>query len=325
VKQSPCDPEVFGNTTESVPGRMVGIAMTKDALRKSCERDGLYRTARLNEKLFLHYKGWERVENLEEYTDLKVLWLEGNGLVKIEGLEAQKQLRTLYLQENVLEKIENLENQVHLDTLNLAQNFISRIENLGHMKELKTLMLPQNKLKDLDGVHQVTELPELTCLDVQKNEIEDPEIISLLEQCPKLAVLYLQGNPCVKQVRFYRKSVIFRLKNLKYLDDRPVFPEERLRAEAWCNALKASGGNLDAARKAETEEVERQKLEKKAKEDANFLAFERMMESGRKSREAHEAQENIAQNIMQQQHAPTVPPVPPLDDNPANEQPFLKS
>jgi dynein assembly factor 1 len=73
---------------------------------------------------------------LEEYTGLKVLWLEGNGLPRIEGLENQKELRTLYLHENLIQKIEGLESQLLLDTLNLSQNQISSIENLGHLKHL---------------------------------------------------------------------------------------------------------------------------------------------------------------------------------------------
>ncbi|GBG33349.1 Dynein assembly factor 1, axonemal [Hondaea fermentalgiana] len=266
---------------------MVGVDMTKLALRESCEKNKLYRTPRLNDKLYLHYKGWKRIENLDEYTGLKVLWLEGNGLLKIEGLEHQKELRTLYLHENVLEKIENLENQANLDTLNLAQNFIEKIENLEHMKELKTLLLPQNRLKELANIEHVTKLPELSCLDIQKNKIEDPAILDVLERCEKLSVLYLQGNPCVKKIRFYRKTTIARLKSLKYLDDRPVFPEERLRAEAWCRGL--AEGSVEAARACEKAELDRQRKEKQEKEEANFRAFEKMMLDGKRIRAEREA------------------------------------
>lgn len=272
---------------------MTGIEMTKEALRESCEKNKLYRTARLNDRLYLHYKGWDKVQNLEEYIGLKVLWLEGNGLLRIEGLQAQTELRTLYLQENVIEKIENLEQQARLDTLNLAQNFIATVENLGHMAELKTLLLPQNKLKHLEGLEHVALLPELSCLDIQKNNIADPAVLDVLERCPKLAVLYLQGNPCVKKIRFYRKTVIARLKQLKYLDDRPVFGEERLRAEAWCQGMDAGG--VEAAREAEKLEMERQRAEKRKKEEANFLAFENMMLQGKKIREEREEREQQGQ------------------------------
>lgn len=44
---------------------------------------------------------------------------------------------------------------------------------------------------------------------------------------PLLAVLYLTNNPCVKFTKNYRKTYINNIKTLKYLDDRPVFPDER--------------------------------------------------------------------------------------------------
>ena len=50
---------------------------------------------------------------------------------------------------------------------------------------------------------------------------------------PKLAVLYLQGNPVTKKIKNYRKTLIARIPTLKYLDDRPVFDEDRRYAEAF--------------------------------------------------------------------------------------------
>uniref|UniRef100_H2YBX6 Uncharacterized protein n=1 Tax=Ciona savignyi TaxID=51511 RepID=H2YBX6_CIOSA len=78
-----------------------------------------------------------------------------------------------------------------------------------------------------------------------------------------LRVLNLMGNPVVKKVRFYRKNLIVRLRQLTYLDDRPVFPRDRACAEAWHN-----GGH-------EAEKMERQrwvnKERQKIQESVDYL------------------------------------------------------
>ena len=59
--------------------------------------------------MFFRGQGIRQIQNLEEYTGLRVLWLEGNGLCKLEGMEAQTQMKTLYAHENIIEKIEGLD------------------------------------------------------------------------------------------------------------------------------------------------------------------------------------------------------------------------
>jgi len=50
---------------------------------------------------------------------------------------------------------------------------------------------------------------------------------------PQLACLYLRNNPCIREFKNYRKRLIGYIASLKYLDDRPVFPNERRVSEAW--------------------------------------------------------------------------------------------
>jgi len=55
-------------------------------------------------------------------------------------------------------------------------------------------------------------------------------------------VLYSFGNEFVRKITAYRKTIIAKIPTLKYLDDRPVFEEDRRRAEAFY------AGGLEAER-----------------------------------------------------------------------------
>ncbi|KAG1711470.1 hypothetical protein DVH05_008722 [Phytophthora capsici] len=272
------------------------MEMEKKLLKKICRDNDLYVTPSINDRLYLHYKGFRSIKNLEEYTGLKVLWLEGNGLPRIEGLEHQTELRTLYLHENLIHKIEGLESQLLLDTLNLSQNQISCIENLGHLKQLTSLALKSNYLTSAKDIAHVLEVPSLSVLDIQSNRINDTDIVDILAQLPNLKVLYLQGNEVVKHIKQYRKTMVYRCRKLKYLDDRPVFDDERRRVEAWGKALEASNGDFKAAQEAERQEMDAIRREKKERDEKNFLFFEQMMIEGRRKRREEEERRRKAEN-----------------------------
>ena len=74
----------------------------------------------------------------------------------------------------------------------------------------------------------------MSCLDLKSNQIDDrDQIIPFFTQLKNLNYLYLKGNPCVRFISQYRKSLARGLQKLYYLDDRPVNEIERKMADAW--------------------------------------------------------------------------------------------
>lgn len=49
----------------------------------------------------------------------------------------------------------------------------------------------------------------------------------------QIHALYLKGNPCVRFISNYRKTLTQQLRSLNYLDDRPIFDHERMVADAF--------------------------------------------------------------------------------------------
>lgn len=60
---------------------------------------------------------------------------------------------------------------------------------------------------------------------------------------PNMAVVYLQNNEFTKKISHYRKTIITKIPNIKYIDDKPVFEDEKRFAEAWAR------GGLEEERK----------------------------------------------------------------------------
>ena len=220
--------------------------ITENFCLKLCEYLGGYEYPQLNSRLYLHFQGFHKIENLNRFINVKVLYLENNLIEKIEGLENLTNLTCLYLQNNYLKKIENLENNKKIVILNLSGNRIKKIENLSNLTKLEYFYIEKNNLSNYEDIENLLELKTLKLLDIQSNKIDSNpnEIINLFSLLPNLRVLYLKGNDIIRQINNYRRTMILKLNNLTYLDDRPIREEDKIGAEAF---LK---GGFNAEREA---------------------------------------------------------------------------
>ncbi|KAJ3389890.1 Dynein assembly factor 1, axonemal [Lobulomyces angularis] len=263
--------------------------MTVPYIKQLCKEQKLYQTPELNDRLYLHfkgmsfysnnpvinlYKGFQKIQNLETYTGLKTLWLEGNGINKLENLNSCVELRCLFLQQNCISEIENISSLVHLDTLNLSNNLLKEIKNLRDLPNLKTLQVDRNFLKTYEDIEELQHCKSLTVVDLSFNKLDDPRIIEIFEKMPNLAVLNLQSNPVIKLISNYRRKMIYEVKSLTYLDDRPVFDNERLAVNAF----------MEGGAEAEREERMRQKQHELDEHTRSFEALRKLQARNKESR-----------------------------------------
>ncbi|KAG7468637.1 hypothetical protein MATL_G00145230 [Megalops atlanticus] len=294
-----------------------GPRITKEFLRNHCKQNKLYLTPYLNDTLYLHYKGFSTIENLEEYCGLKCLWLECNGLQQIQNLEAQTELRCLYLHQNLIRRLENLEPLSKLCTLNLCNNYIQVIENICTCilqprsgtapfpsEHCSPLLLQSQclrqacRLQTVQDIAHLADCPSISVLDLSHNKLCDPDILTVLEAMPDLRVLNLMGNEVIRKILNYRKTLIVRLKQLTYLDDRPVFPMDRACAEAWAE------GGLEAERREREawETRERRKIQESV--DALIAIRDRARERRRLKEEQERAGSAAQSSVAEESQDP---------------------
>lgn len=177
--------------------------------------------------------------------------------------------------------MEALENLKELRQLNLSDNMLTFVEGLEGCDQLETVYLKRNRFGkdprgDVESLRGLLDRPSINTLDISDNYLSDPAIVDeVLVKMANLRVLYSSGNEFTKKVSSYRKTIIARIPSLKYLDDRPVFEEDRRRAEAY-----VFRGGIEAER----EEMKKIKKEKSDKHWANHEAFQLMINKAREEK-----------------------------------------
>nr|CCC91238.1 conserved hypothetical protein [Trypanosoma congolense IL3000] len=133
---------------------------------------------------------------------------------------------------------------------------------------LRTLNIASNYLNSVSEIMQLLCYKNLSVLDLSNNLLEDGEsVLLVLERLKRLRSLKLSGNPLVRTLPRYRKTVLARCGRLLHLDDRPVFDAERRLVTAW-----ARGGD-----EAEKEERQRMKKEEKQKHLRQLREFRELL------------------------------------------------
>lgn len=158
-------------TTDEKNVQQEEAVMTKDTIRKICKEAGLYHKPLLNEKLYLHRRGFKLIENLDEYTEVRALWLNGNSLRRVCNLHPLSKLKCLFLQQNCLTRIENLSCCPELTYLDFSENNISRIEGLEGLRKLSSFKIARNRLTSISDILELTSCPSLTNVDVSYNNL----------------------------------------------------------------------------------------------------------------------------------------------------------
>eukprot|EP01012_Entosiphon_sulcatum_P004543 TRINITY_DN11821_c0_g1_i1.p1 TRINITY_DN11821_c0_g1~~TRINITY_DN11821_c0_g1_i1.p1 ORF type:complete len:604 (-),score=115.31 TRINITY_DN11821_c0_g1_i1:9-1784(-) len=131
----------------------------------------------------------------------------------------------------------------NIKVMSACGNFISSVGDLRGYQHLNHLGLAFNQLR----APPVAVLPaSLLSLDLGFNDIDDlAHSTEALAAAPNIKVLVLMGNPVALAPK-YRPWVLHHLPSISVLDDVPVMPDERERAQHEVEGLEASHADLSS-------------------------------------------------------------------------------
>ncbi|CAM6128668.1 unnamed protein product [Calypogeia fissa] len=159
---------------------------------------------------------------------LEILKLGGNSITSMSSLWLESKfprLKLLALPDNKIDKVDGLAGLSSLEKLYLDHNNIKDVEEFSfdQVQNLRVLCLSYNALKTLAHMDK---LVALECLELASNQIAPGRMgglasIENLSGLPKLLKLSFINSPICRQ-NLYRVSIISRLSQLHYLDEREI-------------------------------------------------------------------------------------------------------
>jgi len=139
--------------------------------------------------------------------------------------------RQLDLRGHKIPAIENLGvTRDQHDAIDFTDNSIVALANFPLLRRLRTVLLANNRISTISpGLH--ISLPHLTALVLTNNNIAELGDLEPLKELRSLKYLSLLGNP-LKEKKWYREWIIFRLSSLRVLDFQRIRDKERQAAKA---------------------------------------------------------------------------------------------
>lgn len=232
--------------------------MTEKYCREISDYNGYSSIPQYISTIHLHFKAFSKIENLNSFVNLRVIYLENNCISKIENLDHLPNLQVLQISNNFIDSFEEIAKNPTLRILSLSHNRIKTVPDIK-LPYLETLNLDSNLIEWMKDVENLRNFPKLSVLGLSDNNIEndmncdyiefgpineenvsDLLFFKVLRSIPDLKVLYFKGNELLRKIPNYRRRMIKELENLTYLDDKPIDECERLSVNAfWIGGLKA--------------------------------------------------------------------------------------
>jgi len=138
--------------------------------------------------------------------------------------------RELELRGHNIPAIENLGvTKDQHDSIDLTDNSIISLANLPLLKRLRTLLLANNRVATISPSLHLS-APNLTTLILTNNNVAELGDLEPLKELRSLKILSLMGSP-VRERKWYREWLVWRLKSLRVLDFQRIRDKERAAAK----------------------------------------------------------------------------------------------
>ncbi|KAF8514504.1 leucine-rich repeat-domain-containing protein [Gautieria morchelliformis] len=139
--------------------------------------------------------------------------------------------RQLDLRGHKIPTIENLGvTKDQHDSIDLTDNSLSALANLPLLKRLRTLLLANNRIATISPTLHLS-APNLTTIVLTNNNVTELGDLEPLRELRSLKFLSLVGNP-VRERKWYREWLVWRLKSLRVLDFQRIRDKERTAAKS---------------------------------------------------------------------------------------------